>query len=182
MRVKVSRKVARLLAAQKRIKILVGGRGSTKSTGAADYVLSCISNGQLWCCAREFQNTIEESVHRLLLDEIDRLEFIGFSDDKTHVYHQSGGRNFYRGLGRNPTGIKSMLSGVDGLWVEEGETLSAETLRHMTASLRLTAKDAERVISGEDVKMPEILITMNRGSISDPVAEKWLARAEAKRS
>lgn len=178
MRVKVAKPVARLLSAQKRVKILVGGRGSTKSTGAADYVLACLSAGQLWCCAREFQNTIEESVHRLLLDEIDRLGMGGFNDDKAHIYHSSGGRNFYRGLARNPTGVKSMLSGVDGLWIEEGESLSEGTLRVLTASLRLSAADAERVIRGEDVKMPEILITMNRGSISDPVAEKWLKRAE----
>jgi len=42
----------------KRIKIIVGGRGSTKSTGVADYIAALVSNGQLWCCARENQNSI----------------------------------------------------------------------------------------------------------------------------
>ena len=42
----------------KRIKIVVGGRGSTKSTGIADYVSAKISEGELWCCAREHQNSI----------------------------------------------------------------------------------------------------------------------------
>ena len=82
---------------QKRIKIIVGGRGSTKSTFIADYVLAGMATGQLWCCAREYQNTIDESVHRLLLDEIDRLEIPGFTYDKSHINHESGGRNFYRG-------------------------------------------------------------------------------------
>lgn len=163
---------------QKRIKILVGGRGSTKSTFVADYVLAGIAHGQLWCCAREYQNTIDESVHRLLLDEVDRLEIPGVSSDTSHVYHESGGRNFYRGLSRNPSGIKSSLTGVDGFWIEEGETLSSETLRQMSASLRRSAKDAQRVIAGEEVKIPEIWITMNRGSSKDPIAQKWLARAE----
>jgi len=163
---------------EKRIKIIVGGRGSTKSTFVADYVISRIASGELWCCAREHQNTIEESVHRLLLDEIDRLEIDGISYDKAHIYHQSGGRNFYRGLARNPSGIKSMLTGVDGLWIEEGETLGNETLRQMSASLRRSATDAQRIISGESLKLPEIWITMNRGSSKDPIAIKWLERAE----
>jgi phage terminase large subunit len=58
---------------EKRIKIIVGGRGSTKSTGIADLVDVRVSNGELWCCAREHQNSIEESVHRTLLDEISRV-------------------------------------------------------------------------------------------------------------
>jgi phage terminase large subunit len=163
----------------KRIKIIVGGRGSTKSTGVADYVAAKVSNGELWCCARENQNSIEESVHRTLLDEIDRLGIQGFEDTKTSITHQSsGGRTFYRGLARNITSLKSTLSGIDGLWIEEGEDISESTLRVLTASVRLNAKDSQRLLAGEDVKMPEIIITMNRGSRMGAIAQKWLARAE----
>lgn len=163
----------------KRIKIIVGGRGSTKSTGIADYVAAKVSTGELWCCARENQNSIEESVHRTILDEISRLGIEGFEDTKTSISHiPSNGRTFYRGLARNITSLKSTLSGVDGLWIEEGEDISANTLRVLTASVRLNAKDSERLIAGEDVKMPEIIITMNRGARTGAVAQKWLARAE----
>ncbi len=162
----------------KRIKIIVGGRGSTKSTGVADYVIGQVSTGALWCCAREHQNSIEESVHRTILDEIDRLNLTGFTDTKTSISHASGGRTFYKGLVRNITSLKSTLSGVDGLWIEEGEDLSDNTLRVLTASVRLNAKDTQRALSGEEVKMPEIIITMNRGPSSGAVAKKWLARAE----
>jgi len=162
----------------KRIKIIVGGRGSTKSTGVADYVNANMSVGQLWCCAREHQNSIEESVHRTLLDEIDRLGLAGFIPSKTGIDHASGGRNFYRGLSRNISSLKSTLSGIDGLWIEEGEDLSENTLRVLTASVRLNAKDSERLIAGDDVKMPEIIITMNRGSSNGAVAKKWLKRAD----
>jgi phage terminase large subunit len=177
-RIEYAPKLSVLGTTPKRIKIIVGGRGSTKSTFMADYCLAGMAVGQLWCCAREYQNTIDESVHRLLLDEVDRLDIDGFRSDNSHVYHQSGGRNFYRGLSRNPSGIKSSLTGVDGFWIEEGETLSEETLRTMSASLRRSAKDAQRVIDGEEVKIPEIWITMNRGSSKDAVAQKWLKRAE----
>lgn len=163
----------------KRIKIIVGGRGSTKSTGIADLVAAKMYNGELWCCARENQNSIEESVHRTILDEIDRLDMQGFTDTKNSITHGwSGGRCFYRGLARNITSLKSTLSGIDGLWIEEGEDISANTLRVLTASVRLNAKDSERLISGEEIKMPEIIITMNRGGRTGAVAQKWLARAE----
>ena len=162
----------------KRIKIIVGGRGSTKSTGIADHVAVKVSCSELWCCAREHQNSIEESVHRTILDEIDRVGLTGFEDTKTGISHHSDGRVFYRGLSRNITSLKSTLSGVDGLWIEEGEDLSDNTLRVLTASVRLNATDTQRKIDGEDVKMPEIIITMNRGSRSGAVAKKWLARAE----
>lgn len=178
MKINCAKKLGPLLQKPKRIKIIVGGRGSTKSTFAADYVLACMSQGQLWCCSREFQNSLDESVHRLLEDEIERLGFAGFTSSATNLTHSSGGRNFYRGLARNVTSVKSMLSGVDGLWIEEGESLSDSTLRVLTASVRLSALDSERLIAGEDVKMPEIWITMNRGSIADPVSKKWLKRAE----
>ena len=164
---------------KKRIKIVIGGRGSTKSTGIADKVAVDVMNGQLWCCARETQNSIEESVHRTLLGEIDRLGLQGFEDTKTEIRHTaSGGRTFYRGLSRNITSLKSTLSGIDGLWIEEGEDLSANTLRVLTASVRLNATDTARAIAGEDVKMPEIIITMNRGARDGAVAKKWLERAE----
>lgn len=162
----------------KRIKIVVGGRGSTKSTGIADYVAAKMAQGELWCCAREQLNSIEESVHRTILDEIDRIGLPGFKDTKTSITHNSGGRCFYRGLSRNISSLKSTLSGVDGLWIEEGEDLSANTLRVLTASVRLNATDTQRAMKGEAIKMPEIIITMNRGSRNDPMSKKFLARAE----
>ena len=177
----------------KRIKIIVGGRGSTKSTGVADYVAANMSRGQLWCCARENQNSIEESVHRTILDEISRLGMEGFEDTKTSITHSSGGRTFYRGLARNITSLKSTLSGIDGLWIEEGEDISANTLRVLTASVRLNAEDTEKLLDGRkvssleeldamladsDIKMPEIIVTMNRGARNGAIAQQWLARAD----
>jgi len=137
-----------------------------------------MANGELWCCARESLNSIEESVHRTLLDEVDRLGLQGFNDTKNSITHISGGRAFYRGLARNISSLKSTLSGIDGLWIEEGEDISDATLRVLTASVRLNAKDTERAIAGEVVKMPEIIITMNRGARTGAIAKKYLKRAE----
>ena len=168
-----------VLETDKRMIILVGGRWSTKTTFAADYVSAHMAAGELWCCAREFQNSIDESVHRVILDQIDLHEFKGFSSTKAGIEHNSGGRCFYKGFSRNISSVKSILSGVDGVWIEEGETLSEDSLKTITASLRLSVKDTRRVLDGEDVKLPRFLITLNRGSSNDPIAKAYLERAES---
>jgi len=183
MRIKCLSKFRPLIEKEKRIKILVGGRGSTKSTFVADYVSTSVSMGQLWCCGREYQNTIDESVHRLLADEIQRIDLDGFQIKSTEIIHpSSGGRTFYKGLARNILSIKGIMSGIDGLWIEEGEGLSDDTLRVLTGSVRLTAKDYDAArahgLSLDQIKKPEIWITMNRGSRQDPIATRYLERAE----
>lgn len=166
-----------LLVKPKRIKILVGGRASTKSTFVADRCIEQLSQGRVWCCAREYLNSIDESVHSLLEDEIERLEYPGFNIQRTMVQHASGGYSFYRGLARNITSLKGLQ--CDVLWIEEGESLSSETLKIVTASVRITALEQELAKrEGREVKIPEIWITMNRGSSKDPVAQRFLARAE----
>ena len=171
-------KLGVLLTKPKRIKILVGGRASTKSTFVADYVLSRVSDaGERWCCGREYQNSIEDSVHSLLTDEIDRCGFEGFDPRAKDIVHASGGRAFYRGLARNITSLKGI--NAHGLWIEEGESLSAATIKVLTASIRVSAKDAQDYKDADiEIKVPEIWITMNRGASKDPIAQKFLARAE----
>lgn len=171
---------------KKRVKIAVGGRASTKTTFIADFVLSQVSDGKIWCCAREYQNSIDESVYRTLCDEIERIGLDGFTVLSNTIKHISGGYIFFRGLARNITSIKGMLSGVNGLWIEEGENLSDNTLRVLTASLRNSAKDYDDMLSqGIDISemtVPEIWVSMNRGSRGDPISKKWLARAESELS
>jgi phage terminase large subunit len=170
-------KLGVLLTTPKRIKILVGGRASTKSTFVADYVLSKVASGQRWCCGREYQNSIEDSVHSLLIDEIERCEFPGFSPMATEIQHASEGKAFYRGLARNITSLKGI--NAHGLWIEEGESLSAQTIKILTASIRVSAKEAQEARrQGIEIRVPEIWVTMNRGSSKDPIAVKFLERAE----
>lgn len=179
IKIKFVKNLLPVFTKQKRVKIIVGGRASTKSVGIADYVAAKVESGQLWCCAREIQNSIDESVHRTISEEIERLGIPGFGDTKNRIENKSGGRIFYKGLMRNVTSLKSMLSGIDGLWIEEGEDISENTLRVLTASVRRNTEDTLKLLAGEKVKMPEIIITMNRGSRTGAVAKKWLVRAEA---
>jgi len=164
--------IAWLLSKPKRIKIAVGSRGSAKSIGVGDCMLMFADNGERICCAREFQNSIDDSVHESLRDEIDRLGAEGFHVMANRIVNESGGELFYKGLARNITSLKS-IAGVNKLWIEEGESISAKSLKILTPSIRSGAK-ANAL--GEDP--PEIWITMNRGSMDDAIAKKYLARAE----
>ena len=166
---KIPEKIAWLLSKPKRIKIAVGGRGSGKSIGVGDIMLMFCDHGERVCCTREFQNSIDDSVHETLKQEAERLDVEGLSTTNNNIYSSAGGEIFYKGLARNITSLKS-LAGVNRLWIEEGESVSDKSLKVLTPSVRSGASD-----EGDP---PEIWITMNRGSREDAVAKKYLARAE----
>tara|TARA_R110000803_G_C11966457_1_gene319295 strand:- start:3 stop:1445 length:1443 start_codon:yes stop_codon:yes gene_type:complete len=161
-------KLLPLITKPKRIKIAVGGRGSGKSIGFGDIMLMFADNGQRVCAAREFQNSIDDSVHENLKDAINRMELHGFDVQAKGIHSGNGGEVFYKGLARNITSIKS-IGNVQKLWIEEGESISENSLKVLTPSIRSSASDKDA---------PEIWISMNRGSTSDAVAKKYLARAE----
>lgn len=122
-----------------------GGRGGGKSWGVADHLLitsaeRTLRNG----CAREYQDTIRDSVKRLLDD---RIEALGLQD-----YYEStdkeirGLRNdslfIFKGLWRNPDGMKSM-EGMDRVWVEEAARISQRSIDILIPTVR---KDGSALI------------------------------------
>ena len=165
--------IAWLLSKPKRIKIAVGGRGSGKSIGVGDIMLMLCDSGERICCSREFQNSIDDSVHESLKQEISRLGVEGLTTLSNNIHSANGGEIFYKGLARNITSLKS-IAGVKRLWIEEGESVSEKSLKVLTPSVRSSAAD-----NSEDSDPPEIWITMNRNSREDAIAKKYLARAES---
>jgi phage terminase, large subunit, PBSX family len=170
VRLRIPEPVTRLLSKPKRVKIAVGGRGSGKSVGVGDIMLMLADQGERILCTREFQNSIDDSVHESLKDEISRLGVEGFSVSTTDVKTSTGGRIFYKGLARNITSLKS-IAGINRLWIEEGESVSEQSLKVLTPSVRSKADN-------DGGGPPEIWITMNRRSSQDAVAKKYLSRAE----
>ena len=167
--IQIPDKIAWLLSKPKRIKIAEGGRGSGKSIGISDIVLMCADQGERICATREFQNTVDDSVHETLKQEIERLGVEGMNVSSTRIRTHNGGEIFYKGLARNITSLQS-LGAVDKLWIEEGQSVSERSLKILTPSVRALADSG---------KMPEIWVSMNRFSRGDAVAKKYLARAEA---
>lgn len=153
-------KLLPLLEKDKRYKIVIGGRGSGKSFTFADLCLMGSQvNGLKIGCFREFQSSIEDSVHSLLADEIDRLKLSGFSILKNEITNIYGGEFKFRGLARNADSIKSM-NGFKRFWIEEGQTISAESLKLLTPTLRTDDS--------------EIWISANPMSSADPFSQRFI--------
>ncbi|MEW5248658.1 phage terminase large subunit [Microbulbifer sp. 2201CG32-9] len=152
-----------IFSARQRTIILVGGRGSAKSYTAAKFVARRIDSGQRWMMAREFQNSIDDSVHALVKAQVDELQLSGCRYDGTRVYGPCGGEGFYRGLARNLESMKSTFA-LDGVWVEEAATLSEKSLDLLAPTVREEGS--------------QLLFTLNRGASADPFAKRYLAPYE----
>lgn len=109
----------------KRYKVFFGGRGAAKSWAFAQALLLKASSQPIRVlCTRELQDSIQESVHKLLSDTIDRLGLTGFFEIQQHTIRGINGSQFiFEGLKNNVTKIKSM-EGVDIVWCEEAEAIS----------------------------------------------------------
>ena len=154
------RKLLPFAQKQKRYKIAIGGRGSGKSMTFADICLmDAQTKGIKTGCFREFQNSIDDSVHSLLTSEIERLGLEGFDCQQSKILYEGEEVFKFRGLARNPEGIKSM-HGFTRFWVEEGATVSFESLKALTPTLRTEGS--------------EIWISANPRSSADPFYQRFV--------
>lgn len=121
-----------------RYKILYGGRGSGKSWAVADTLIDIsLDKKILVLCGREFQNSIKDSVHSLLAQRIEALGFGNYFEitrDEINCNY-TGSRFIFKGLRHNIDSIKSM-AGINILWIEEADTLSAESWRIIEPTIR----------------------------------------------
>lgn len=120
-----------------RHKVLYGGRGGAKSWGVARALLLQAAEKPLRVlCAREFQNSITESVHHLLAGQIDAMRMNGLYDVQNQVIRGINGSEFiFAGLRNNITKIKS-FEGVDRVWVEEAQTVSKSSWDTLIPTIR----------------------------------------------
>ncbi|EHL99370.1 phage terminase, large subunit, PBSX family [Acetobacteraceae bacterium AT-5844] len=126
----------------KRYKVLYGGRGSGKSWGVARALLLLGASRKLRIlCAREFQNSIKESVHKLLDDQIDALGLRAYYQVlDTEIRGRNGTEIIFEGLRRNSTKIKSM-EGIDICWVEEAQTVSKASWDLLIPTIRANGSE-----------------------------------------
>ena len=127
----------RSLFQPKRYKVYYGGRGGAKSWGIARALLIQGTQQPLRVlCARELQNSIDESVHQLLSDQVEKLWLSGFYEVQKKTIIGVNGTTFnYEGLRQNVTKIKS-YEGVDRVWVEEAEAVSKSSWNILIPTIR----------------------------------------------
>lgn len=120
-----------------RYKVLHGGRGGAKSWGVARaLLLRGVAKPMRWLCAREYQNSIDESVHQLLSDQIANLGLSKFYDIQKKAIYGANGTHFgFEGLHHNVVNLKSW-EGADGAWVEEAQTVSKNSWNVLIPTIR----------------------------------------------
>ena len=121
---------APLMMKKYRIKFCYGGRAGGKSYAFADSLLILGRKKKLLiACLREIQDSIKDSVHKLLCD---RIAFYGLNDYK--VYEDridnliTGTRFIFKGLREQDSQKIKSLEGVDIAWIEEAQTISRKKL------------------------------------------------------
>lgn len=120
-----------------RYKVAYGGRGSGKSWGFARALLIQGAAEPLRVlCAREFQNSISESVHQLLADQIGHLGLDGFYEIQNACIRGANGTEFiFAGLRHNVNKLKS-LEGVDRVFCEESQNISKDSWDTLIPTIR----------------------------------------------
>jgi phage terminase large subunit len=175
----LAEKMERVLISDKRFVIIIGGRGSGKSVQAVDIAIHRIADfGHKVYGLREYQESIEDSVHSLFDAEVKRLGYEGFTVQKNTVFHKSGGMTKYRGLSVNPESIKS-ASAFNLFLAEEAAKLSDASLTHLTPTARNAAKPGlpgkQEESEGEDeLKDVQMFFIANPQSKADPFSQKFL--------
>ena len=127
----------RILFEPKRYKVLYGGRGGGRSWSCARALLIIGVNRQIRVlCARELQNSIAESVHQLLSDQIQAL---GLSDyytiQRDRIIGTNGTSFTFEGIRNNVNKIRS-FEGIDYCWVEEAHKVSANSWEVLIPTIR----------------------------------------------
>ena len=119
-------------------KVLYGGRGGAKSWAAARALIILATRKTLFIlCAREIQKSISESVHKLLVDQINNLGLDHAFDiqQRTIICTETGSRFVFAGVRNNITAIKSMES-IDIAVVEEAEKVSGHSWSVLLPTIR----------------------------------------------
>ncbi len=146
-----------------RYKCLWGGRGSAKSWSVADALLIIgLTRKIRVLCAREFQNSIKDSVHHLLKERIDALGLGDFYRvQESTIVGENGSSFIFKGIRHNVQSIKSM-AGITHCWIEEGQTISAESWQILVPTIR--------------EENSEIIVTFNPHLESDVVYQELVAK------
>lgn len=143
-----------------RYKSRRGGRGSGKSWQFARGLLfrgTCKPLRIL--CTREFQNSIADSVIKLLDDQAHELGLSSFYEiQKNAIYGANGTEFLFKGLRHNIQSIKS-IEGIDIVWVEEAQTVSEESWKTLVPTIRKPGS--------------QIWISYNPSEDSDPTHQRF---------
>lgn len=143
-----------------RYKSAYGGRGAGRSWSFAR-VLATLASYQKKriLCTREYQNSIKDSVHKTLSDQIELLNLTPyFNITKTEITSNTGSEFIFKGL-QHPLEIKS-IEGIDIVWLEEAQSVSEESWKFLIPTIRK--------------ENSEIWLSWNTGAKTDPTYQRFV--------
>ncbi|MES1989229.1 MAG: PBSX family phage terminase large subunit [Pseudomonadota bacterium] len=168
-------KLTFLLNEKHRYKILYGGRGGSKSWGAvrALIILATQSKTRI-LCAREIQNSIRDSVHKLISDQIHEMGFAAhFEIQRDTIKGINGSEFLFKGLRMNVQEIKS-TEGIDICWVEEAQTVSKASWDVLIPTIRKDGSEIWITFNPElDTDVTYQRFVMNPPSTAKVVKINW---------
>lgn len=124
--------------------VYYGGRGAGKSQATA-YALLLRGRQEKHriLCTREYQNSIADSVHKLLKDLINQHGFTDYEVMNDVIRNKLTGTEFiFKGLKKDSQAIKS-LEGITICWVEEAQSITSESIDTLIPTIR---KDGSQLI------------------------------------
>lgn len=126
------------LLTPKRHNVLHGGRGSGKSTSIADvFLYFAMKERCKILCAREFQNSMSDSVLSLLEERAHVLNVQKyFTFQANSITSYCGAEFIFKGIRHNINSIKS-IPGIKYAWIEEAQTISQASLDVLIPTVRL---------------------------------------------
>jgi phage terminase large subunit len=121
-----------------RYKVLYGGRGSAKSWSVARALVALAAAKPLRVlCARETQKSIQESVHRLLRDQIEVMGLAPFFEvQETRILGRNGSDFAFAGIRQQGIANLKSFEGVDVCWVEEAQVVTRRSWDTLIPTIR----------------------------------------------
>ena len=121
---------------QSRIRVLYGGRASSKSWEFCGRIAQIAQQYKTRIlCVRRFQNKIKESVYTLIKSQIENFELGGYKALASSIEHKNGSEFVFYGIERNISEIKS-FEGCDILYIEEAHNLTKEQWEILEPTIR----------------------------------------------
>jgi len=145
---KVPEKLAPVMTSMAPYVVVYGGRDKGASwTIAQRVILKLYQSPRFFLCGREVQNSISDSVHKLLTETIERMGLEWFFEIlATEIRGMNGSRVIYAGLRTDPKKVKS-AEGLTDAWIEEAEAVSDDSWDILLPTLGRTCIDSQVFVS-----------------------------------
>lgn len=156
----IPEKLERVLTTKARLIVIIGGRSSAKSESVGRILLmKAQTEGADILCGREWQNSIEDSVHKLIKSLIPKTGAEGFVVTDKKIDCDTGGGFRFKGFARNSEAVKSAQD-FKYSWVEEAQALSQQSIDDLLPTIRSAGS--------------QLFFTANPQSSADPFSKRFI--------